>query len=202
MNMEFGRFHGRNISYINSNLSPLNGAFLAGIVTGASSGSVYELAVSVTHGDYSGQPGNLSPSLTPDAGTFGSYRTAVIADQPQFAPPQRRVDTRRKQAPRRAVARLRQSNRNIRIGPERKRLSLAAVSVLVVPVPAALRLNEQIKTSAEGDSSRVSNPPVDARTLPVQSGLLDRPIRKFRDSNRLPRRCAGGLRISRFAHCE
>lgn len=109
-------------------LSSYNGATMAGIVTGASSGSVYELAVSVTHGDYSGQTVNPSPSLTPDPGEFGSYRAAVIAHQPQFAPPQRQVDTRRKQAPRRAVARLRQSNRNIPMGPERKCLSLADVS--------------------------------------------------------------------------
>lgn len=50
---------------------------MAGIVTGASSGSVCELAASVTHGDYSGQTENPSPTLTPDPGEFGGTRSTA-----------------------------------------------------------------------------------------------------------------------------
>jgi hypothetical protein len=103
----------------------------------------------VTHGDHSGRTANLSPRLTPVPGKFGGRRTADTVQQPQFARPQRRINARREQPPRGAMARLREGNRDIRIGPERKRLSLAAVPVVVVPVPPALGSNEQIQTSAE-----------------------------------------------------
>lgn len=142
---------------------------MAVIVTGNSPASVYELAIFVTFGDYSGRTVNLSPRLAPGPGNLGGCRAAVIAEQPQFSPPQRRIGALRKQPPRCTVARLREGNRDIRIDPERQRLSLAAVSVLVVPVPAALGPNEKIETSAEGDFARISNRPVDARPLPRPS---------------------------------
>lgn len=162
--MGFGRFHGRNISLINSSLSLIFGSQLAGTVTAVAVSSVYDPASLVTLGDYFGLTVNLSPRLTPDPGKFGG-RTAVTVHQPQFAPPQRRIDARREQPSRGAMARLRQGSRDIRAGPERKRLLLAAVPVVVVPVPPALEPNEQIQTSAKGDLARVSSLPVDARTL-------------------------------------
>ncbi len=108
--MDYGRFHGRNISLINSSLSLIYWATLAGTVTDAAAESVYEPAISVTHGDYSGRTVNLSPRLTPDLGKFGGCRTADTVQQPQFAPPQRRIDARREQSPRGAMARLRQGS--------------------------------------------------------------------------------------------
>lgn len=39
-------------------------------------------------------------------------------ETPQFAPHERRIDARRKQPPRRAMARLRPGDRDVRIGPK------------------------------------------------------------------------------------
>ena len=122
-------------------------------------------AISVTHGDYSGRSVNPSPRLTPEPGKYGGYRTAVAVHQPQFAPPERRIDTPCEQPSSSPMSRLRPVDRDVRIGPKRKRLALAGVPVVVVPVPPTLGPNEQIQISAKGDLARVSNLPVDPRTL-------------------------------------
>ena len=93
--------------------------------------------------------------------------------RPQFALSQRWIDARRKKPPDDAVPRLRQGRRDIGIGHERQRLSLAAVPAVVVPVPPALGPNEQIQTSAGGNLARVLN-------LTVNATALSRPLRTRR----------------------
>ena len=70
------------------------------------------------------------------------------------------------------MARLRQRSGNIRIGPERKRLSLAAVPVLVVPVPPTLGVKEQIQTAPKESLAGVTDLPDDARVFSLPTGAL------------------------------
>ncbi len=96
MNMDFGRFHGRNIILINSSLSLSSRTILAGTVTDTAAESVYETVVSVTFGDYSGQTVNLSPCPSPEPGKFGGCRAAVVlaAAATDRCPPQATVAQR------------------------------------------------------------------------------------------------------------
>jgi hypothetical protein len=72
-------------------------------VTVAAAEWVYEPAISVTHGDYSGRTVNLSPRVTPDPGEFWDCSTAAIVQKLQFAPPHRRINAGREQPPRGAM---------------------------------------------------------------------------------------------------
>jgi len=116
---------------------------------------------------------NRSARLKTDPRWLANKRTIADLGPPQFATVQRRIHARGEHPPRRPMACLRQGNGNIRIGPERQRLPLPAVPVLVVPVPRTLGPDEQEQTSAVENLPRISNLPVDARTFtrPFQTGL-------------------------------
>ena len=66
---------------------------------------VYEPRIRVTMSEYFEQISNRLRGLKPAPGIRGTSLDLLALDTSQFAPPERRIDARREQPPRRAMAR-------------------------------------------------------------------------------------------------